>query len=103
MSIYELAEWYGSEMQKFGMSYYNEIMKTVDPTDKLLNNDLFKALSEEEKDKILQFGKNMRMYGMGKYAEHGACAEYYQRRGGRPPENPFKNQKSNAVSEPERN
>ena len=102
MNLYELAEWYGNEMKKYGMSQYKETNNVPDPRVKLLQNELYKSLTPEQQEKLLEYGHEMKMYGMGMYAEHGACANYYNSRGGRPPENPFVNEMTNEA-EPSKN
>ena len=95
MTKYELAQWYGKEMQRFGMSYYNERMNVTEPTEKLMSMTEFSLLSEKDKEKLLIYGNNMKMFGMGMYAERGACADYYNKCGGRPPRNPFEGEPAN--------
>ena len=95
MTNYELAEWYGNDMKRYGMSHYNDRIYSSDPTPKLYSMKEFDALTKEEKDKLLEYGNNMLKFGMGMYADHGSCAEYYNRCGGQPPKNPFDREKAN--------
>ena len=103
MSLYELADWYGSEMKRYGMSQYNERMNVSDPTPKLFEDETYQKLTTEQKDQLLEYGKNMKTFGMGMYAERGYCAAYYDRCGGQPPRNPFYSERANEAGEPGKN
>lgn len=89
--IEKLADAYGYDMMLHGKSmYWSSPRECPDTTDDLRACKLYGSLSSEDKSTLLNYGSQMKRYGMGCYQERGACADLYDRyvgRGGVP--NPF--------------
>ncbi|MBQ8424623.1 MAG: hypothetical protein IJX17_01220 [Clostridia bacterium] len=101
-----LAEMYGNDMRLHGMSmYWNNPTTYEDTTTELTECDLFKKIGMYDRSILLTYGQQMKQYGMGCYAQNGACAALYDRyvnNGGVP--NPFvgKEVEKGVEVEPER-
>ena len=92
-SLETLADMYGNDMRLYGMSqYWTSPRVCEDTTNELVGSKIYNGLSMYDKSQLLTYGQQMKQYGMGCYAERGACAELYNKyvgTGGIP--NPFKN------------
>lgn len=90
-NVEKLAEAYGYDMMLHGKSmYWSSPRECPDTTPDLQRCGLYSKLSSVEQSQMLEYGHEMKRFGMGCYQERGACADLYDRyvfRGGIP--NPF--------------
>jgi len=102
-TLESLANMYGNDMRLHGMSMYWNNPKTYDDTTTELSQcDMFKKMGMYDRSTLLAYGQKMKQYGMGCYAERGACADLYDRyvgKGGIP--NPFVGKEVEKGVEPE--
>ena len=100
--IEKLADAYGYDMMLYGKSlYWSSPRKCEDTTNDLQACDLYKKLTDDQKETLLEYGAEMKRFGMGCYQERGYCAELYEKyafKGGVP--NPFAGGKGSQPNQP---
>ena len=89
-TLASLADAYGYDMMLHGKSlYWTSPRSCPDTTADLQRSKMYQALSSEDQQGLLSYGNLMKRFGMGCYQEKGACADLYDRYGGKNPPNPF--------------